>query len=138
MANVARSVFMQRASGSPSNTVNVLVTFGRMFSKINASSKHSPNISVPLIKSFLHNGIYKRRSMKKHSFIALIVIFFGNFSSSMRITFPKFDISDFLDLDYIVATKNASGVTLITMFSNCGLHFFFDGGKFRIVAIYID
>ena len=74
MTSVARSVFMLRTTVATSDTVNVLIALknnndevwlpgntislslshlAAVFREINASSEHSTNVSVTLIKSFL-------------------------------------------------------------------------------------
>ena len=115
MANVTGFVLMYGASV---NAMDVLITFGRVFSKINARSKHASNIGMPFIETFLHNGIDKRRSMKQHTFVALVMIFFRHFTSAMRISFPKLDVANLLDLDDAVSGENSSSMALITMFPN--------------------
>ena len=116
MANVTGSVLMYGASSASSNAIDVLITFGRVFSKINARSKHASNVGMPFIKSFLDYGIDKRRSMKQHAFVALVMIFFSHFSSAMRISFPKLDVANLLDLDDAVSGENSSSMAL--MFPN--------------------
>ena len=135
MAYVARTVFMNWAPSSSTNSINILVAFRRMFGEINTwnenhtvllakvylcgpavyylaaililkdntCTKHSTNISMPFIKSLLNNCVDKRRTMKEHSFVTLIVIFFGYFSPSMGILFPQFYVSYFLDFGYAVS-----------------------------------
>ena len=132
MANVTGFVLMYGASV---NAVDVLITFGRVFSKINARSKHAPNVGMPFIKAFLHNCINKRRSMKQHTFVALVMIFFSHFSSTMGISFLKLDVSDLLDLDDTVTSEDSSSMTLITMLSYGRLQFFFHSCKFGIFTI---
>ena len=123
---------MRRTASATANAIYVLVALRRMLGKVNAwkmeafchknetvckifectSSKHSSNVSVSLVKPSLHNRVDKRRSMKKHSLIALIVIFFRHFSPPARISFPKFDIANLLDFENVVALKNATRVSL--------------------------
>ena len=123
MTNITRSVFMQWTTGASSNSIDILVAFWRMFRKINARTKHASDISMSFVKSFLYYGIYKWRSVKKHPFITLIVIFFCNFTASMWITFPKFDITNFLNFAYVVTNENTTSMALITVFTNCRLKF---------------
>jgi len=42
----------------------------------------------------------------------LVMVFFRDFSSAMGVAFPQLDVSDLLDLENVVANKDASGVTL--------------------------
>lgn len=88
-----------------------------MLCEIDASTKHASNVGMAFIKAFLHDCINKRRPMKQHPFIALVMIFLCDFAAPMRVPLPKLDISDLLNLDDMIADKNASRVALISMFT---------------------
>jgi len=59
MTNITRSVFVNWTSSATSNPIHILIAFGRIFSKINPSSKHATYISVSFIKAFVNDCIHK-------------------------------------------------------------------------------
>lgn len=60
VANIARSIFVNWTPSSTSNSIHILIAFGRIFSKINPSSKHAAYIGMSLIKAFVNDCIHKR------------------------------------------------------------------------------
>ena len=88
MADIARSVFVSRASGAAPYSVDVLVALGRMLPEIDTCAEHSSDVSVSFIKAFLYYGVNERGAVKEHPFVALIVVFFRDFLSSMNVSFP--------------------------------------------------
>lgn len=120
MTLITRFIFVRRTTDSTTNTINILITFRTVFSKINAysnklcinimfmlislyfitltSPKHAANVGMPFIEPFLHNGIDERAAMKQHSFSSLMTVFFRNFLSSMHVAFPQFSILNLLNL----------------------------------------
>lgn len=60
VANIARSIFVNWTSSSTTNSIHILIAFGRIFSKINPSSKHAAYIGMSLIKAFVNDCIHKR------------------------------------------------------------------------------
>lgn len=62
MADVTGPIFVNGATCATTNTIDILVAFGRIFSKINSCSKHSSYVGMPLIKAFMNNCIHKRRA----------------------------------------------------------------------------
>jgi hypothetical protein len=89
---------MRHTTNPSAHSINVLVAFRAMLSKINASPEHSTNVGMSLIKTFLHNCIDKWTAMEKHTLTRLMSIFFRDFLSSVRISFPQFTILNFLNL----------------------------------------
>lgn len=61
VANVTRSVFMYWTPSTSSNSIYILIAFGRVFSKIDPSSKHASYVGMPFIKAFMDNCIHKGR-----------------------------------------------------------------------------
>lgn len=61
VANVTRSVFVNWTPSTSSNSIYILIAFGRVFSKINPSSEHATYIGMPFIEAFMDNCIHKGR-----------------------------------------------------------------------------
>ena len=61
VADVTRSVFMYWTSSTSSNSIYILIAFGRVFSKIDPSSKHATYVGMPFIKALMDNRIHKGR-----------------------------------------------------------------------------
>lgn len=55
-------IFVCGAACTSSNSINILVAFRGVFSKINPSTKHSSYVCMSFIKSFMNNGINERRT----------------------------------------------------------------------------
>lgn len=121
-----------------------------MFSEINASTEHSTNVCMSLIKTFLNNCINEWAAMEKHAFACLVDIFISNFLSSMHVSLPELTILNLLNLkmennlfnisifsknvigyevenysNNIVSIEESARLAVITMLTNCRLHFFF-------------
>lgn len=64
MADITRPIFVNWTTSTTTNSIHILVAFGRIFSEINSSSKHSTYIGMSLIKSFMNNCIYERGACK--------------------------------------------------------------------------
>ena len=122
MTLVARSVFVRWTTGAATDAVDVLITLGGVFSKVNTSSKHSTNVSMTLVEALLDDGVDEWGSMEEHPFVALVVIFLSHFASPMRISLPEFHVTDLLDLGHAVLVKDATSMALITVFSYGRLH----------------
>lgn len=72
VANVTRSIFVIWTPSATSNSIHILIAFGRIFSKINPSSKHATYVGVSLIKTFVNDGIHKWGAYEKGSKILKI------------------------------------------------------------------
>lgn len=59
MTLIARFVFMRRASDSASYSVHVLVRLGAVLRKVDPRTEHTANVGVPLVETFLYDGIDK-------------------------------------------------------------------------------
>lgn len=68
VAQVTGAVFVSGASGAAPDAINILVTLRGVLSKVDPCSKHSSDVRMPLVKAFVDNGIYERRTWrtKKH------------------------------------------------------------------------
>ncbi len=65
VAHITGAVFVSGAACAATDAIDVLVTLRGVLCKIYASSKHATDIRMTLIKSFMDDGIYERRSWKK-------------------------------------------------------------------------
>lgn len=61
VADVTGPVFVCGTASSSPYSVHILVAFWGVLSKVNSSSKHSSNVCMPFIKSFVNDSINKRR-----------------------------------------------------------------------------
>lgn len=62
---------MGGAASAPTDAVHVLVAFGRVLSKIDASAKHAADVGVALVEAFMNDGVDEGRTWRKrHSVTA--------------------------------------------------------------------
>lgn len=68
VAQVTGAVFVSGASGAAPDAIHILVTLRGVLSKVDPCSKHPSDVCMPLIKAFVDDGIYERRTWrtKKH------------------------------------------------------------------------
>jgi len=124
---------MRRTTGSTTDSVHILITLGRIFSKVNSCAKHSSDVCVAFIKSFLNDGVNEGRAVKKQTFVALTAILISHFTSTMAVTFPESSIANFLYLDDVVTRENSACVSIIFMFTYGALDLLFNG---QILLVY--
>lgn len=98
MTSITTPILMRGTSCSSTNSINVLITFGRMLGEINARTEHTSDVSVPFVEALLDDGVDEGRSVKQHPLARLVAVFLGDFFSSMRVPLPQFFVLDFLDL----------------------------------------
>jgi hypothetical protein len=98
VADVTGSVFVGGTSGAAPDSVHVLIAFGRVLPEIDPSPEHPPDIGVPFVEPLLYYCVNEGRSVEEHSFVALIMIFFGNLLPSMDVSLPQLPVLDFLYL----------------------------------------
>jgi len=137
VTTVATAVLMLGASSASPNSIHILVTLARVFSKIDPSPKHAPNIGVSLIKALLCNRLDEWRSMEKHSLIALIVILLSNLSPPVAVFLPQFGVPDLLYLENAVIGENAPSMPLVSVFPDSALHLLLDSPPLGVLIAYI-
>lgn len=98
MANVARSVFVHRTSGSAADSVDVLVALGGVLGEVDAGPEHAANVGVSLVEAFLDDRVYERRSVEEHPLVALVVVFLRHFLPPVRVALPQLLVLYFLYL----------------------------------------
>lgn len=59
------------AARASTDTVHVLVAFGRVLSKVDAGTKHAADVGVALVEAFVNDGVDEGRTWRKrHSVTA--------------------------------------------------------------------
>lgn len=125
MANITASILMRWTASTTTYAVDILITLAAMFRKIDAGAEHTADICMTFIKTFLHDSVDERTTMKEHSLVCLwdcrarrisgsctgrsgsgSADFLSYFLSSMGVTFPQLAILNFLYLYDILRQTN--------------------------------
>lgn len=62
MAQVTGSVFVRWAACAAADAVDILITLGGVFCKVDSCTKHPSNVSMPLIEAFVDDGVDEWRT----------------------------------------------------------------------------
>lgn len=127
VADVTGPVFVCWTACSSPYSVHILVAFWGVLSKVNSSSKHSSNVCMPFIKSFVNDSINKRRPMKQHALIVMIMILLWDLLLSVTESLPQLLVHYLLNPDDIVPVEDPTSISTIPMLPDCTLHLLFYG-----------
>lgn len=111
MTNVTTPVFVCRTSSATAYPVNVLVTLAAVLGEVYTGTEHTAYVCVSLVETLLYYSVYEGTAVEKHSLVRLGrcrtrigsgntvrrgrssgADFFGNFLTSVSVTFPQFPI----------------------------------------------
>lgn len=138
VADVAGAVFVCRAAGSSADAVNVLVTLRRVFGKVNPGSEHPADVGVPLVKAFMDDGVYKRRTVEQHALVVMVVVLVSDLFLPMCVSLPQLLIHHLLNLDDVVSAEDSSCIPSISVLTDCTLHLLLDGLELLVVGRQVD